>query len=336
VRVVLTLLVRDEADIVDAHLAFHFAAGVDFVIATDHRSADGTSEILDRYAREGVLRVIREESQVARQAEWQTRMARLAATEHRADWVIPSDADEFWWPRAGSIPEALESVPAEYGIVRALTRNFVPPYDDEGWFGDRMTLRLATPAPINDPGTPFRPVVKVAHRGDPRVVVAGGGHQVFGLAWPLFTDWHPFEVLHFPLRSRDQYARKYEKTWTGWPENLRGDLARAREVAEQGRPEAMWGRVALDEPAIRQGLAAGSLVRDTRLRDALGPHLGEASPETLPRELPTPALEEQALHAVEVAVFDEAQVVRAQRWVDELSARVRRLEGSRGDAVRPA
>ena len=38
-----------------------------------------------------------------------------------------------------------------------------------------MTLRLATPAPINDPGTPFRPVVKVAHRGHPSVVVAGGG-----------------------------------------------------------------------------------------------------------------------------------------------------------------
>ena len=62
-RVVLTLLVRDEADIVDAHLAFHFAAGVDFVIATDHRSGDGTSEVLEPYAREGVLRVIREESQ---------------------------------------------------------------------------------------------------------------------------------------------------------------------------------------------------------------------------------------------------------------------------------
>jgi Glycosyl transferase family 2 len=325
-KVVLTLLVRDEADIVDAHLAFHLAAGVDFVIATDHRSGDGTSEILDRYVSEGVLRVIREESQVARQAEWQTRMARLAATEHSADWVIPSDADEFWWPRAGSIPEALASVPVEHGVARALTRNFVPPYDDRGWFGDRMTLRLATPAPINDPGTPYRPVVKVAHRGHPRALVAGGGHQVFGLPWPLFTDWHPLEVLHFPLRSREQYARKYEKTWTGWPENLRGDLARAREVAEQGRPEAMWARVALSDLEIRQGLAAGSLVRDTRLRDALGPHLREQSPEITRRTLPTPAPEEETRHAVEAAVFDEAEVVRAQRWVDELTERVARLE----------
>ena len=38
----MTLLARDERDIVEQHLAFHFAAGVDLVIATDHASSDGT------------------------------------------------------------------------------------------------------------------------------------------------------------------------------------------------------------------------------------------------------------------------------------------------------
>ena len=54
-KLVMTLLVRNEADIVDAQIAFHLHAGVDFVIATDNRSEDGTTEILERYERAGVL-----------------------------------------------------------------------------------------------------------------------------------------------------------------------------------------------------------------------------------------------------------------------------------------
>ena len=50
-KLVMTLLVRNEADIVDAQIAFHLNAGVDFVIATDNRSNDGTTEILERYER---------------------------------------------------------------------------------------------------------------------------------------------------------------------------------------------------------------------------------------------------------------------------------------------
>ena len=53
-KLVMTLLARDEADIVDAQIAFHLHAGVDFVVATDNRSEDGTTEILERYERAGV------------------------------------------------------------------------------------------------------------------------------------------------------------------------------------------------------------------------------------------------------------------------------------------
>ena len=137
-KVVMTLLVRDEADVVDAQLAYHLHAGVDEVIAMDNASTDGTTEILERYERTGRLRLIREPSDEMRQDEWVTRMARLAAAEHGADWVLHADADEFWWPRGGSVKEVLATVPQRYGVVRGCWRHFLPRPDDGAFFAERM------------------------------------------------------------------------------------------------------------------------------------------------------------------------------------------------------
>ena len=79
----MTLLARDEIDIVDSWLAFHLNAGADIVIATDNRSQDGTTEVLEEYARSGHVHLIREPGEDLRQNEWVTRMARLAATRVR-------------------------------------------------------------------------------------------------------------------------------------------------------------------------------------------------------------------------------------------------------------
>jgi Glycosyl transferase family 2 len=325
VKLVMTVLVRDEADIMEEHLEYHLGAGVDFVIATDHRSQDGTTEILESYQRAGVLRLIREDSEFARQSEWQTRMARLASTDHEADWVINSDADEFWWPRGSSLKGVLENVSASDGIVRGLVRNFAPRRIGSGSFTERMTARLAISAPINDPATPFRPVAKVAHRGHPEVVVRDGSHRVFGVPWRILDTWFPLEVLHFPLRSEEQCARKYRKTWTGWSENLRGDLARAMQESPETGRNPIWDRVALDDSDIERGLVDGSLVSDVRIRDAA--RLRQRAPlasgdvETSERSA-LPTRTELDAHAFDVAVFEEAELIRYQRWTDELEARV--------------
>src|SRR3954466_6004641 len=101
-KLVMTLLVRDEQDIVADNLDFHLAQGVDEVIVTDNGSEDATLEILRPYEERGAVRAISEPSDDSSQGRWVTRMARMEAADLGADWVINNDAHEFWWPRGGT------------------------------------------------------------------------------------------------------------------------------------------------------------------------------------------------------------------------------------------
>src|SRR4051794_20611986 len=112
----MTLLVRDERDVIEANVRYHFSQGVDAIVVTDNGSVDGTREILDGLATEFPIHVIDEPSHTYEQSAWVTRMARKAA-EDGADWVINSDADEFWTADRGDLRTAFAAVDAEAGSL---------------------------------------------------------------------------------------------------------------------------------------------------------------------------------------------------------------------------
>ena len=269
-KLVMTVVVRDEEDVIDAQIAYHLHAGVDFVIATDNRSQDRTTEILERYERAGCLRLIRERSDDMRQDVWVTSMARLAATEYGADWVLNADADEFWWPRGGSLKEVLATIPRRYGVVRGFWRHFVPRPDDGSSFHERMTARLVVPAHPGDKTTIFHAHQKVAHRATPEVVIEFGNHNADGPGLVPLRTWHPIEVLHFSLRSVSQLERKASG---GWVRNTDYEPALHQVLLDkafrEGRLEAYFESLVTDDEALEQGLANGTLAVDTRLREAL-------------------------------------------------------------------
>jgi hypothetical protein len=320
-KLVMTLLARDEADIVDEQIKFHLNAGVDFVIATDNLSQDGTTEILESYAKAGQLHLIREDGEYLQQAEWITRMGRLAATEFGADWVIHSDADEFWWPRGDSLKEVLASIPSRYGIVRALLRHFVPRPEDGSSFAERMTVRMSTSAPINDPRSLFRPNLKIIHRADPTVNVSIGAQRLIDSPFVPLRGWYPIEFFHFPVRSLEQCERKYSHQQTGPGQTPSPYYDRVRSLIEQGRLEEVYAPLVVDDEALEQGLEQGSLVVDTRLRDALRA-LRDGHQLTFPR----PTVVDEAAYAVDVAALGEADVVRLQRRLDTLEGRLLTVE----------
>jgi hypothetical protein len=321
---VMTLLARDEIDVVDAWLEFHLNAGVDMVIATDNRSEDGTTEVLEQYARSGVVHLIREPGEDLRQDEWVTRMARLAATEYGADWVINSDADEFWWPRGASLSEVLGAVPPRYGTVGAFLRVFCPRPGEEG-FAERMTVRFSALAPINDPASLYKPIRKIVHRGHPEIRVTRGNHALVDSPFAPLRGWFPIECFHFPLRSVAQCEHKaqlqgaaFEKYIARPPTAYHADMY---EALRSGRIAAYYEALVVSDDELERGVAQGRLVVDTRLRDALRAIAADEKPV-----FPLPTLVEDAEYAVEAAVLGEADVIRLQRRLDELERRLQTVE----------
>jgi hypothetical protein len=328
-RIVMTLLVRDEADIVDAQVRYHFERGIDFVVATDNESVDGTTELLRRYEQEGRLHLMHQSGDVE-QSVWVTRMARFAADELGADWVINADADEFWWPRHGSIPETLAAVSQRFGVVRALMRHFVPRPGADGPFFERMTARHPS---VPGVANLYHAQVKIAHRAARDVLVTRGNHDAYGDGLALLREWFPLEVLHFPVRSLAQMQAKFSRRWDRTGPHI-VDMRQA--IATEG-PEAVFARYLVDDDVLSRGVDAGSLAIDVRLRDFLRTCVGPdrtGSPERFAPESQRAAA--QAFVADIGAFMETDSAIALRRRADDVDRRLAGLERPLGVGVSPA
>lgn len=206
-------MMRDEADVA-LWVASHMAEECDIVLVADHRSTDGTCEILeaipgvevrdthtDRYDQAGVMmRLVNE------------------ATERGADWIIPFDADEWWYARGPgmTLRDALETI--EDVQTRAVTRELVPqpndPKNGNPFFRPQYFRPWRSTMPENR---------KIAFRpGEDRLLMQGN-HGL--LNYPVPPEG-PLRIRHLPYRSFDHAVRK---------------LRRGKEVLEASDLPTAWG-----------------------------------------------------------------------------------------------
>lgn len=266
-KLVMTLLARDEQDIIRENIEFHLAQGVDFIIATDNRSVDSTPKILKEFESRGVLHYLYEGDDDFNQHAWVTKMARMAYSEFGADWVINNDADEFWWPVEGNLKEVFERLPRDVEFLTADRLNFVVVEDPGKPFWSRMVYQEKVS--LNPLEKPLPP--KIAHRGSDVVKVRQGNHSVEGMAEGKVLDGL-IEILHFPIRGYQQIENKIAKGGAAYERNT--ELPESvgvtwRELYKEYEKENNLDEYYQDNlhstAMLNNRLAAGELVLDNRL-----------------------------------------------------------------------
>lgn len=196
-------MVRDEADIVEATLR-QMAANVDGLIVADNGSTDGTLDVLDRLRGDLAVPVVLVEDREPAyyQSAKMTALARAAVADYGATWVVPMDADEWWYcPHAPRIADFLERQRDKVTGVTAEIYDHVATSDDD----------VAVPYPARSPWRRVKalPLHKMAGRGDSAMVVMQGNHHVrFAEGERPATAVRGLVIRHFPYRCVAQFIRK--------------------------------------------------------------------------------------------------------------------------------
>ena len=184
-------VVRDEADIIELSVAHLLDQGVHHVLVADHLSHDGTTEKLrDLAQHDRRVHVVADHEPGHFQKEKVSRLAR-AAWRAGAQWVIPFDADEFWF--APGQPLARYLLEREAAVVSGRMIDLLPL---------SAPVERSTDFLVDRTGAGPR---KVAFRAHPLALVGPGNHGVARVG----PDEPGLIVAHVPYRGPDQMRRKF-------------------------------------------------------------------------------------------------------------------------------
>lgn len=183
-------VVKNEADIIGAVVEHLFRQGVTAALIADNGSSDSTPEVLARLASDYPVYVARDLEPGKYQGPKITLLAN-AVRRAGADWIVPFDADEFWFAHQGTLAGFLRDCRAD--IVEASIHNLYPvegvPFGEGQWLLEKN--------PHSEVKVVFR-----SHRY--AVMTSEGNHKVRRPGRSISG----LRVMHVPWRSYDQFRRK--------------------------------------------------------------------------------------------------------------------------------
>ena len=273
-KLTMTLLVRNEADILADNICYHHALGVDSFIVMDNLSTDATPEILRALGQEFDIDFLRQEDDDYNQWQWVTDMARRAARDHGADWVINNDADEFWQPEAADLKQFCAALPPEVSIVEVQRHNAVVSCDSAAPLAGACHPRSAVMFEVQSLNVKGQPLPgKVLHRASETVTVAQGNHSVSDLSGQVEAAGARLRILHYPYRTLEHYKAKIRLGGAAYGRNTTLDQGigatwRSHYAAlETGALDRFWLELAQTPEEIAIGVYSNQVFRDTRVCD---------------------------------------------------------------------
>ncbi|MDO4163122.1 MAG: glycosyltransferase family 2 protein [Bacteroides sp.] len=206
-RLIMTLLVKNEEDVLEENLLFHKAMGVDGFIITDNNSTDRTPEIIRKYKDKGwVLEVIEETATNYEQKQWVDRMVWKAKTQYKADWVINADADELWYSPSGNLKDELSATRAN--VLKCEVKSVYPEEDRPFWEWDKMINPVLDQAKYDLSLYSIfeRQNNKVIHRATCYLQISMGNHKV--TMFPRKSEPARVRVYHYNIRGKRHFMEK--------------------------------------------------------------------------------------------------------------------------------
>jgi hypothetical protein len=280
-------MVRNEADVIRLSILHHLALGLDRILIVDNGSSDGTTEILERLHRDDPRIEWWSEPGSYQQELIRTELAR-EAFRRGADWVVPFDADEFWWVRRGDLRTKLAGSAA--GALRADVVNFVQRRDQlESSEAGLLTMTRRPAHPIDAHQSRFEAgrIAYIEMRYPPKwifrptaeVVVGRGNHNVAAVAGSKIQGIG-LSVLHAPLRSRAGLARKSDHGKRVFEAGSKPDeswhFKHWARLETEGALGQEWRANSYDGESLDVYGVARRLVVDYRLVEAVKPFLEPA------------------------------------------------------------
>jgi len=272
--IVMTLLVRNEQDIIAENILFHHHQGVQQFIVMDNLSSDDTVAIVKELSEWIPIELIHQEADTYSQGEWVTEMARSAATKYKADWVINNDADEFWMFPSGDAKSYLSKVDQGVDGILVKRHNALlrKDFSRQGWlahpaFSDQFDVESFNQLGQSLPG-------KCLHRALPGITVEQGNHSIQGHQGRIDHCSDLF-ILHFPYRRFDHYCNKIRLGGAAYGRNDSLDpqvgITWRQHYAEleSSSLDNFWTRLQYSRQACIGRQSRGDLLTDQRLKDAL-------------------------------------------------------------------